>query len=225
MMNIKFSDLRQKMVNNQIRTVNVTQHSVLSAFLNIPREDFVPQDFRDFAYLDEDIILTTAQNKDFARYAMAPVSLARLIQLADVSNDDVVLDIGANIGYCAAILSLLAKFVIALESDTTLARSAEKVLAKNNYDNIIVITESLTAGYAAKAPYDVIFIEGAVDFIPKILFGQMREGSRLVVVEGRGNSGEAHLYVRQDSIISIRNSFNLAAKLLPHFRKKNKFTF
>ncbi|MDD9334349.1 MAG: protein-L-isoaspartate O-methyltransferase, partial [Bartonella sp.] len=74
-------------------------------------------------------------------------------------------------------------------------------------------------GYPIKGPYDVIFFEGAVDFIPDGVFDQMREGGRLVVVEGHGNAGVARIYVKDDAIISARRAFNLAVKCLPSFFK------
>ncbi|RCL01738.1 MAG: protein-L-isoaspartate(D-aspartate) O-methyltransferase [Candidatus Tokpelaia sp. JSC085] len=224
-MGVDFSELRQRMVNNQIRTVGIVQFSVLSAFMHVPREEFVPQDIKNLAYIDESIIVPSRENTGFSRYIMAPARLARLVQLADVVKTDSVLDIGANMGYCAAVLSLLAKSVVALEKDSTLTQLAAEALTKNCYDNVTVITGPLTMGYAIQAPYDVILIEGAVDFIPPVLFRQMREGSRLVVVEGHGNAGTARLYVQKNNVISICSSFNLAVKPLPCFLEKAKFIF
>jgi len=224
-MSVDFAKLRRKMVDNQIRTVDVTRLSVLSAFLSIPREVFVPQGVRELAYVDENVMVAPAGKSNPGRYVMAPAPLARLLQLADISKEHFVLDIGANTGYCAALLSRLAGSVLALESDPALAQSATKALAASNCDNIAVVTGALAKGYAVQAPYDVIFIEGAVDFVPEVLFGQLRRGGRLVVVEGHGNAGTACLYVREDDVISMKCSFNLAVKPLPGFLKKAEFTF
>jgi len=224
-MGIDFAVLRQKMVDNQIRTVDVTQLSVLSAFLKVAREEFVPQQVRELAYSDEHLMIAPAQKTAPARYIAPPAALARLVQLADISEDDFVLDIGAGTGYCAAILSHIAGSVIALESNTELAPMAAGAFAATDCDNVAVVTGKLAEGYAAQAPYDVILIEGAVDYVPDSLFEQLREGGRLVAVKGHGNAGSACLYVREDNAISERQSFNLALKPLAGFLKKAEFTF
>ena len=213
------------MVDNQIRTVDVTRLSVLSAFLGIPREAFVPQNIRELAYVDEHLMVVAGKDDGPARYIMAPASLAMLVQFADIDKNDFVLVIGANTGYCAAVLSQLAGSVIALESNTNLAKTAAETLAVTDCDNVAVVTGELADGYAEQAPYDVIFIEGAVDLVPEALFRQLREGGRLVVVEGHGNAGVACLYVLEDNVISMRRGFNLAVKPLPGLLREAEFTF
>ncbi|EJF75766.1 protein-L-isoaspartate O-methyltransferase [Bartonella alsatica] len=220
-----FAELRRKMVDNQIRTVDVTDLSVLEAFLMVPREDFISSDMKSLSYVDTDIIVWPAQNGLPAYYSMGPASLAKLLQLAAVKSSDIVLDVGTNSGYCAALLSKLARSVIALESHKALSEQATETLKRNQYDNVIVIHGPLEKGYAVEGPYDLIFIEGAVDFIPESLFDQMKNHGRLVVVEGCGNSGVARIYVKEDKIIAARRAFNLAVKPLPSFLKTPDFIF
>ncbi|MCZ2328623.1 protein-L-isoaspartate O-methyltransferase family protein [Bartonella sp. F02] len=222
---VDFADLRRKMVDNQIRTVDVTNLSVLEAFLTMPREDFVPEDVKDLSYLDADVLISPQKENVPACYLMRPASLAKLLQLAAVQPSDVVLDIGANSGYCAALLSKLSGFVVALESNKALSEQARKLLEANQCDNVVVVHGSLERGYAAEGPYDVIFVEGAVDFIPDDLFDQVKEGGRLVVVEGHGNAGVARIYVKKDGIVSGRRAFNLSVKCLPGFLKTADFVF
>lgn len=220
-----FAELRRKMVDNQIRTVDVTDLSVLEAFLTVPREDFVSEDMRALSYVETDIIVYPAQNELPASYLMRPAALAKLLQLATVKSSDIVLDVGANSGYCAALLSKLAATVVALESHKDLSERAAETLKRNQCDNVVVIHENLEKGYAIGGPYDLIFIEGAVDFIPESFFDQMKDRGRLVVVEGRGNSGVARIYIKEDGIIASRRTFNLAVKPLPHFLKMPDFIF
>ncbi|GAA5110980.1 protein-L-isoaspartate O-methyltransferase [Bartonella jaculi] len=220
-----FAELRRKMVDNQIRTVDVTDLSVLEAFLTVSREDFIPEDMRALSYLDTDILICSAQSEGPARYLMAPASLAKLLQLAAVKSSDIVLNIGANSGYCSALLSKLAGAVIALEASETLSKCAAEILERHQYDNVVVVHGPLEQGYADEGPYDVIFIEGSVDFIPEDIFDQMKNYGRLVVVEGHGNAGVARIYVKEDGIISVRRAFNLAVKCLPGFLKAPDFVF
>ncbi|WP_375651853.1 MULTISPECIES: protein-L-isoaspartate O-methyltransferase [unclassified Bartonella] len=220
-----FAELRRKMVDNQIRTVDVTDLSVLEAFLTVSREDFVSEDMKVLSYLDTDIVLCPVQDGVPARYLMKPASLAKLLQLAAVKSSDVVLDIGANSGYCAALLAKLAGSVIALESNKSLFERALEALERNQCDNVVVVHGPLEQGYAVEGPYDVIFIEGSVDFIPQGIFDQMKDCGRLVVVEGYGNAAVAQIYIKEDGIISARCAFNLAVKPLPCFLKTPGFVF
>lgn len=221
---MNFEAARTKMVDNQIRTTDVTSHSVLSAFLTVPREEFVPAKMKELAYIDTDIALDGA-NGGAPRFLMEPSPLAKLLQLAEIAKSDVVLEIGCGTGYASAILSLVAGSVVALDSDEGLAATATETLARLGYDNIAVVTGELEKGYAAEAPYDVIFIHGAVEVLPAGLFQQLRDGGRLVVVEGFGNASRAKLYVHEHGKTSERADFNTAVKPLPGFRRAQEFVF
>ncbi|WEX78833.1 protein-L-isoaspartate O-methyltransferase [Sinorhizobium numidicum] len=219
---MNFEAARTKMVDNQIRTTDVTSHSILSAFLSVPREEFVPAKMKELAYIDADIQLVGGPEP---RYLMEPSPLAKLLQLAEISKSDVVLEIGCGTGYASALLSLIAGSVVALESDETLAATATATLARLGYDNIAVVIGDLAQGYPAEAPYDVIFINGAVEMIPAALFEQLRDGGRLVAVEGFGNASRAKLHVRENGRTSKRSDFNTAVKPLPGFRRERSFVF
>ena len=84
---------------------------------------------------------------------------------------------------------------------------------------------ALAAGHADEAPYDVIFIGGAVDEVPVALFEQLKEGGRLVVVEGHGNVGVAKLYLKSGGDVTGRRAFNAAIKPLPGFESAPTFQF
>lgn len=214
-----YTAARIKMVDNQIRTTDVTSHSVLEAFLTVPREAFVPAQLKPLAYIDNDIEVAPG------RYLMEPSPLAKLVQLAVVTREDVVLEVGCNTGYASAVLSKLAGSVVALETDETLAATASETLAELGYDNVAVVTGELEKGYAAEAPYDAIFVHGAVEVVPEAFFAQLRDGGRLVVVEGYGNASQARLYIKERGIASERSAFNTAVKPLPGFRKAAEFVF
>lgn len=214
-----YTAARIKMVDNQIRTTDVTSHSVLEAFLTVPREAFVPAQLKPLAYIDNDIEVSPG------RYLMEPSPLAKLIQLAVITREDVVLEVGCNTGYASAVLSKLAGSVVALEVDEALAATAGETLAELGYDNVAVVTGELEKGYAAEAPYDAIFVHGAVEVVPEAFFAQLRDGGRLVVVEGYGNASQARLYIKERGIASERSVFNTAVKPLPGFRRAAEFVF
>ena len=178
----------------------------------------------NLAYIDEDILLSDDRSKG-ARYLMQPSPFAKLVQLAGILPGDLVLDVGAGTGYSAAVLSRLAKSVVALENDKALADQAESVLAEMGCDNVSVVRGALPAGHPARAPYDVIFIGGGVGAVPEALIDQLREGGRLVVVEGTGNAGVARLYLKSNGVVSGRRAFNAAVKPLPGFEREVTFEF
>ncbi|KPF41860.1 protein-L-isoaspartate O-methyltransferase [Rhizobium sp. AAP43] len=222
---IDYEAARIKMVENQIRTTDVTSHSVLNAFLSVPREAFVAAELKPLAYIDEDLLICPASGNNPARYVMEPSPLAKLLQLAAIGRDDLVLEVGCGSGYAAAILSLVGGSVVAVESDEALAAKATETLSSLGYDNVAVVTGNLEAGYPAEAPYDVIFVNGAVEQMSPALLDQLREGGRLVAVVGYGNAARARLYVKNSGQVSYTEYFNAAVMPLPGFRKAAEFVF
>jgi protein-L-isoaspartate(D-aspartate) O-methyltransferase len=217
-----FAAARTKMVDSQLRTESVTDYEILSVMGRIPREQFVPAHQRALAYLDTDIPLTSGGTP---RYLMEAAPFARLLQLAEIAKTDVVLDIGCGSGYSAAVIGGLANFVVALESETTLAAQATENLATLDIGNAKVVVGSLDAGYAAEGPFDLIFVDGAVEVIPAALFGQLRESGRLVAVVGYGRAATAMLCTKSDDQIGRRPAFNADVRPLPGFRKPEAFVF
>ncbi|MCX8997553.1 protein-L-isoaspartate O-methyltransferase [Rhizobiaceae bacterium BDR2-2] len=216
---------RVHMVDSQLRTTDVTSHTVLSAFLTVPREAFLPDALKPFAYVDEDMPITQAVPGTEPRYIMEPSPLAKLIQLADIRKTDVVLEVGSAEGYVAAVLSLLAGSVVALESDEVLAASSAQTLSALGYDNVAVVTGVLPQGYPSEAPYDLIFLNGAAEEVPEALLSQLRDGGRLVAVTGNGHAARATVISREGTHYSTVRYFNAAIKVLPGFRKAAEFVF
>jgi protein-L-isoaspartate(D-aspartate) O-methyltransferase len=218
-MTADFTQQRTKMVDGQLRTTDVTSASVLDAMGSVPRELFVGEARKALAYLDDDLKIAPQ------RYLMEPSPLAKLLQLANIRPHDSVLDVGCGTGYSAAVLGRLAAKVTALESDAALADSAASTLASLGAANVQVVKGSLTAGHPANGPYDVIVLEGAAGEMPQALFDQLKEGGRLVAVEGYGNAGIARLYLKANGVVSGRRAFNAAVKSLPGFEKTAQFEF
>ena len=224
-MSADFSELRVKMVDGQVRTTDVTDAALLDAMLAVPREAFVGAGQQALAYIDEDIRIADGADGSGARYLMEPSPLAKLLQLAEIGAGDSVLDVGCGTGYCAALLSRLAKSVIALESDAALAETAKAALSAQGCDNVTVVTGPLPQGHAAEAPYNVILIGGSVEEVPAALLGQLAEGGRLVAVEGQGNAGVARLFFKARGVVTGRRAFNAAIKPLPGFERIHAFEF
>ena len=220
-----FETARAKMVDSQLRTTDVTSHSVLNAFFAVPREAFVPTGVKQIAYADEDLQICPAKDGLPARYIMKASPLAKLLQLAEITKDDVVLEIGGSTGYVAAVLSQLAGSVVSVESDEELTAKATETLASLGFDNVATVSGELGKGYAGEAPYDLIFINGAVEEVPVALLDQLRDGGRLVAVVGYGNAAKATVFRRDGKGTSSATFFNASVRPLPGFAKAKEFVF
>ncbi len=223
-MSADFAELRVKMVDGQIRTEDVTHVPLLEAMLDVPREMFVPESRKSFAYLDNDLLIAGEPGAQ-RRYLMEPAPFAKLVQLAEIGKGDKVLVVGTASGYSAAILSRLARSVVALESDASLAERAETTLKALGCDNVVVVRGPLTGGHREAAPYDVIVIEGCVQKVPEALLDQLADRGRLVAIEGQGNAGTAQIYLKADGVTTGRRAFNAAVKPLPGFERAPAFEF
>ena len=210
---------RRLMVEGQVRTADVTDSQLLAAMLTLPRERFVPPPLRELAYLDKDLPVAAD------RALLKPMVLAKLIQAARVRSADHVLDIACATGYSSAVLGRIAGWVVALEEDAELARQAKDALAASAAGNVEVVVGPLPAGFAARAPYDVIMLEGAAEIVPDELGGQLKPDGRLVCVHGRSPAAKAMIYHRIEGRMVGRPIFDAAARLLPGFVAPPAFVF
>ncbi len=212
-----FAAARRNMVDGQVRTADVTNLRLISAMLEVPRERFVPSAATALAYSDLDVPLGNA------RRLLKPMVLAKLIQAADLSATDRVLDAGCATGYAAAVLARIAGQVTALEQDETLARAASDALSA--VSNVRVVGGKLAEGWPQGAPFDVILLEGTTEIPPQMLCRQLKDGGRLVCVLGAGPGSKAMLYCRSGDDIGGRPIFDASAPLLPGFEKPPAFAF
>ena len=220
-----FAAARRMMVDGQVRTSDVTDLRIVAAMLELPRERFVPEGKADLAYLDFDIAVKEASAGAPARRLLKPMVLAKMVQATEVETSDHVLDVGCATGYSSALLSRLARSVVALEEDEALARLARENLKAVGAANVTVVTAPLTEGWPAAAPYDVIFVNGATEIVPQELARQLKAGGRLVVVLGRVPAGQAMLYRCIGGDISGWPIFDAAAPVLPGFVAPPAFVF
>jgi protein-L-isoaspartate(D-aspartate) O-methyltransferase len=151
--------------------------------------------------------------------------LAKLVQNLKVEDDDRVLVVGCATGYSAAILSPLAGSVIALEEDAELAGRADKMMSALGCKNAQVVRGPLTAGWPSGAPYDAILFDGAIEVLPESFHRQLKEGGRLIAVQGRKPPTKAILSRLIEGELSGRPAFDAAAAPLPGFAEKPAFVF
>jgi protein-L-isoaspartate(D-aspartate) O-methyltransferase len=214
-----YSAFRRNMVDTQVRTNDVTDQRIHAAMREIPRERFVPAIKRAVAYSDACVEVAPG------RYLLDPRTLAKLIQLAEVRPDDRILDVGCATGYSAAVLGRLATSVFALEQDADLVRVATEALLATAARNVTVVQGALIEGLKPKAPFDVIFVNGAIQNTPDNLLGQLAEGGRLVAIVQPGTQGRAELFLKQNGRVGGRPDFDSTVPMLAGFKKAVGFVF
>ncbi|HKP26160.1 MAG TPA: protein-L-isoaspartate O-methyltransferase [Dongiaceae bacterium] len=210
---------RQHMVDSQVRTNKVTDERLIEAIRTLPRERFVPDRARARAYLDDDVEIAPG------RFLMEPMVTARLIQAAEVKPEEIALVVGGGTGYAAALLSRLANTVVALEAEAPLAQRAGGVFSELSIDNAIVFEGPLNGGCSKHAPYNVIYLDGAVDQLPTTLTSQLADGGRLVGVQLDQGVGRASLWIKSGNAVSRRVLFDANVALLPGFATPPRFVF
>jgi protein-L-isoaspartate(D-aspartate) O-methyltransferase len=217
-----YAVLRQRMVDNQLRPSEVTNHAVLRAFLNVPRELFVTPAEAPFAYADRELVMAEAAPQ---RRMMDPVRLARLVNALPLSADANVMVVGAGTGYSAAILSRLSGRVMAVEEDKALAALARERLPPLGAANVEVVEAKLSFGCPAKGPYDAILLAGAVETVPQALIDQLKPGGILATIERDERASRAVLYERIGTEATKWPRFDAWATLLPGFERPREFVF
>lgn len=212
-----FAARRTAMVDSQIRPSDVTKFPIISAFLDVPRDAFVPDDLRQVAYGDGQIVLGSG------RVMVEPRVLAKMLDALDVSSSDMVLDIGGGSGYGAAILSKMSEAVVALEEAEAQVAEAEAILTSLSADNVAAVCGELAKGAAKHGPYDAILIEGGVEHVPAEIVAQLKEGGRIAAILMQGAVGRASIGVRRGDHIDWRFAFDATAPILPGYAKIHEF--
>lgn len=216
------SEQRVKMVDNQLRPFDVSQYDVLAAFLEVPRDLFVPPAKRILAYSDAELEISDG---DAVRAMMRPMHFARMIQAAGLTKESVVLDVGCLTGYSSAILSRLCGSVVALENTETMVRRATDALSDADIDTVAVLQGDFAKGLPSEGPFDAIVLGGAVEDVPTELVSQLREDGVLLAPLGLGGAGRAVSIRRDGDHHTVVPLFNCSAPRLPGFEREEAFSF
>jgi len=218
-----FSTARQKMVDGQVRPSDVTDIRIIDAMLAVPRETFVPANKRALAYLDLD--LDVSEDGSAGRFLIQPAVLAKMLQAAEIKATDRVLVVGCATGYAAAVIAQFAPDVSATESDSALAGRARTILERSGCGNVSVRAAAPADGETAGAPFDVIVLNGATEIVPERLYGQLRNGGRLVGVFATSMPARATIVTRSHDEFGHRALFDATAPVLPGMDRVAAFVF
>jgi protein-L-isoaspartate(D-aspartate) O-methyltransferase len=183
---------REKMVRSQLAGRGIRDVRVLDAMRVVPREEFVPEQFRADAYEDHPLPIGEGQT------ISQPYIVGAMLEHLALRASDRVLEVGAGSGYVTALLSLLCAEVYAVERHTTLAVTAEGLLQRLRYRNVHVRVGDGREGWLEHAPFEAILVSAATGEMPPMLFEQLREGGRMMVPVGNPSSQELRLISKVD---------------------------
>ena len=214
-----FAAARRNMVDCQVLPNQVDDERVIDALLEVPREKFVPDTLSGIAYVDESIPVGNG------RCVMEAMVIARLLQMASLRSEDMVLAIGCGTGYAVSILAKIVDTVVAVESDKALVQKATENFAAVGLTNIAVIEGVLSDGNIEQGPYDFIFFDGAVTKVPAKICDQLTENGRLAAIVTDNGTSKACLYTRYGDLLTMRQAFDAGTPLLPGFEKEEAFLF
>ena len=173
-----FADLRGQMVRRQIEARGIFDPLILDAFREVPREEFVDEAQRQWAYDDHPLPIEAGQT------ISQPYIVALMMEAAEIRPGDKVLEVGAGSGYAAALMSRIAGQVIGIERQHDLAEVAEKRLQRLGYDNVKIVEGDGTRGCPGEAPFDAILAAASGSHVPESLVDQLAPGGRLVMPIG-----------------------------------------
>jgi protein-L-isoaspartate(D-aspartate) O-methyltransferase len=187
-----FEDARREMVARQIRDRGIHSQRVLDSMESVPRHLFVLPEHVFAAYADEPLPIGEGQT------ISQPFMVAAMADALSLRGHERVLEIGAGSGYQAAVVSLLAREVIAVETQPALASAARERLARLGYANVHIEEADGSLGWPSAAPYDAILVTAGAPAVPPPLVEQLAEGGRLVIPVGRSEQQELLRIVKRD---------------------------
>jgi protein-L-isoaspartate(D-aspartate) O-methyltransferase len=204
-----FASLRAEMVERNIVARGVRDALVLEAMRKVPRELFLPNSLREFAYEDSPLPIGGEQT------ISQPYIVAFMTEALMLRGGEKVLEIGAGSGYAAAVLSEIAADVYTVERLGRLADKAAATLADLGYDNVHVLHGDGTRGWPEHAPYDAIVVAAGAPQVPKSLKQQLKVGGRLVIPVGADQRAQELVRVVHISTNQYRSEDIAGVRFVP----------
>lgn len=198
---------RRDMVDRQLRKRNISSLGVLEAMDSVPRHLFVPPEHIGDAYADTPLPIGMGQT------ISQPYMVAAMADALWPKGPEKLLEIGGGSGYQAAVLSLLAREVIAVESQPALADAARARLARLGYNNVRIETGDGSQGWPPDAPYDAILVTAAAPYVPPPLIEQLADGGRLVIPVGSATQQELLRIIKREGRTTRESLF--ACRFVP----------
>jgi protein-L-isoaspartate(D-aspartate) O-methyltransferase len=211
---------RFNMIEQQIRPWDVLDADVLDLLLVVKRENFVPEAYKNLAFVDTMIPLPDGETM------LTPKLEARIAQDIQTKKHENVLLVGAGTGYLAALLSHRARHVTAVDISPEMKAMAEKNLAANGISNVSVELGNASQGWANGAPFDAIVVSGSLPVLPEGLLQNVKVGGRILAIIGESPVMTAHLITRTgEHGYDTKKLFETDVKALSGAATPSQFTF
>jgi len=178
---MNYQQKRKNLVENLKSIRYIKSVEIEKAFLETPRELFVPEKLKNHAYIDTPLEIGNGQT------ISAPHMVAIMCEELDLKKDQKILEIGAGSGYHAAVLSKIIGtngHIYTVERIEALAENAKQNLEKANIKNVTVITGDGSEGLVNYAPYDRIYVTCAAPYVPQPLIDQLKDPGKMLVPVG-----------------------------------------
>jgi|HubBroStandDraft_6_1064221.scaffolds.fasta_scaffold17606_2 protein-L-isoaspartate(D-aspartate) O-methyltransferase len=209
---LDFAAARQRMVEQlSAPGRDIKNRLVLDAMASVPRDEFVPESLRKFAYSDEPLPIGYHQS------ISQPYIVAFMTEQLDPKPADRVLEIGTGSGYQAAVLSRLVAEVYTIEIIEPLAKRAEADLKRLGYLNVKVLAGDGYKGWPEHAPFDSIIVTCAPNHIPQPLIDQLKDDGRMIIPVG--TLGDQQLYLLRKHGTKIEQQAVLPVAFVPMTRE------
>ena len=187
---LNFEEARHNMIVQQIQPWNVRDDKILDLIQRLPREDFVPADYKEHAFTDMNIPLPDNQEM------MCPKLEAYMLQALQIQDQDKVLAVGTGTGYVTALLASQARYVITVDIDADMSKRAEEKLSAHQITNVTFDVGDAALGWSDQKPYDVIAITGSLPILPESFQRSLNVGGRLFAIVGDAPAMEVILITR-----------------------------
>ena len=216
---------RYNMVEQQVRTWDVLDQSVLDLLFIVKREEFVPPAYRALAFADMEIPLRI-DDWDSGEFMWAPKMEARILQELAIRTNERVLEIGTGSGHMAALLAHKADDVRSIEIEPRLKAFGESNLRRAGVHNVHVQLADGSREAVGEGPYDVIVVTGSLPMIQPALKNQLKVGGRLAAIVGEEPAMVAKIITRvtEDGYDTV-NLFETHVKPLRNAPRPSSFKF
>ena len=214
---------RTNMVEQQIRTWEVLDQDVLDLLYVVPREEFVPPQYRALAFSDLEIPLE--EGIKGGERMWQPKLEARVLQELGIHKTDRVLEVGTGSGYLTALMAHRAAHVCSVEIKPALAAFGRANLERHGADNLTLEVGDAARGWPPHAPYDVIVLTGSTPLLPPSFAEQLAPGGRLFAVVGEAPAMSARLVVPSGTGWRSSNLFETVILPLANAERPSRFRF
>ena len=220
MTSFSFLQARKNMIDNQLRPNRVTAGPLLQRFMDVPREEFADSTYQHQAYADA--LLPIREG----RVMFAPMTIARMLQSLNLSEDDNVLIVAGGTGYTSVIISPLVQHITLVEEEEYLLDVAQKEALEQNLKNITFKHTKPERGAPENGPYTRIIFDAAVQEIPPEIISQLEDGGKISAVFAQtGDTKHATIFTKVGKTLFSDELFETKAQVLDNFKKQERFVF